>query len=335
MDLTATYIITGCTGYVGNVLARRLMSMGATVVGLARSREKVARVFGDTPPRIVYGDIRTPAELEPLFEGDGPFTVIHTAAYVTIGEGSQSELTEVTVGGTANIVEACLSKGARLLHISSTEALPEGLRLLPDLSNYIPEPAAARPGYSRAKSEADRLVLDAVRERGLSASLLMIAGVLGPGDFSRTHMTQVIIDLLEGHLPASIDGGYNDFDIRDLADVLPAILEKAESGETYLFANRPDKINEVLSAAAAHTGRRTPPTLPMWVAKAALPFLWLGAKLMHKRPLYTRAALASLEADTDFPLDKVKEAFGYSPRPLDETVRDHVDFLVAEGFVSL
>ena len=178
-------------------------------------------------------------------------------------------------------------------------------------------------------------MLDAVRERGLTASLLMIAGVLGPGDFSRTHMTQVIIDLLEGHLPASIDGGYNDFDIRDLADVLPAILEKAESGETYLFANRPDKINEVLSAAAAHTGRRTPPTLPMWVAKAALPFLWLGAKLMRKRPLYTRAALASLEADTDFPLDKVKEAFGYSPRPLDETVRDHVDFLVAEGFVSL
>ena len=68
MDTKVTYIVTGCTGYVGNVLAKRLMSEGATVVGLARSREKVARVFGDAPPRIVYGDVRRPEELEPLPE---------------------------------------------------------------------------------------------------------------------------------------------------------------------------------------------------------------------------------------------------------------------------
>lgn len=335
MDTKVTYIVTGCTGYVGNVLTKRLMSEGATVVGLARSREKVARVFGDAPPRIVYGDVRRPEELEPLFEGEGPFTVIHTAAYVSIGEGSEEELFAVTVGGTENIVRACLAHGARLLHISSTEAIPEGVRLLPDLSNYIPEPAKARPGYCRAKSRADRCVLDAVREQGLNASLLMIAGVLGPGDHSRTHMTQVIVDLIEGRLPASIDGGYNDFDIRDMAAVLPSILENARSGETYLFANRPDKINEVLAIAAAHTGRRVPATLPMWVAYAVLPFLFLGAKLAGKRPLYTRAALASLRADADFPIDKARDAFGYTPRPLEETVRDHVDFLVEEGYVTL
>lgn len=335
MEPNMTYIVTGCTGYVGNVLTKRLLAEGATVIGMARSREKVARVFGDTPPRIVYGDVRAPADIEALFQGDGPFTVLHTAAYVTIGEGSEEELLAVTYGGTVNVVEACLAHGARLLHISSTEALPEGLKLAPDLSNYVPDPEKARGGYCRAKSMADRCVLDAVRERGLTASLLMIAGVLGPGDYSKTHMTQVICDLIEGRLPASIDGGYNDFDIRDMAAVLPAVLKGAESGETYLFANRPDKINEVLSAVAAHTGRKVPPTLPLWVAYAALPFLWLGARLARKRPLYTRAALASLSADASFPIDKVQAAFGYSPRPLDVTVRDHVDFLVREGFVTL
>lgn len=335
MENTMTYIVTGCTGYVGNVLTKRLMADGHRVVGLARSAEKARRVFGEDAPRIVYGDIRNPEELEPLFEGEGPFTVIHTVAYVTIGEGSDEELLAVTVGGTENIVRACLAHGARLLHISSTEALPKGLRLLPDLSNYIPDPKRTRAGYSRAKSMADKLVLDAVKNDGLSASLLMIAGVLGPGDFSITHMTQLMIDMIEGRLPVSIDGGYNDFDIRDVADVLPAILERAEDGETYLFANKPDKINEVLSYVHDCTGRPMPKTMPLWLGYVFLPLLWVSAKLSHTRPLYTSAALASLASDANFPIDKAVERFGYTPRPLAETVRDHVDFLVEQGFTAL
>ena len=53
-----TYIVTGCTGYVGNVITKKLLSEGLSVVGLARSEEKVKRVFGDNKPTVVYGDIR-------------------------------------------------------------------------------------------------------------------------------------------------------------------------------------------------------------------------------------------------------------------------------------
>ena len=80
-----TYIVTGCTGYVGNVLTKKLMAEGCRVVGFARSPEKVKRVFGDNAPEIVYGDISNAADVEKLFEGEGPFAVIHTAAKV---EGS-------------------------------------------------------------------------------------------------------------------------------------------------------------------------------------------------------------------------------------------------------
>ncbi len=329
------YIVTGCTGYVGNVLTKKLMACGETVVGLARSPKKVSRVFGDNPPSIVYGDIRSDADIARLFEGEGPFTVIHTVAYVTIGEGDKQDLLDVTVGGTERVIEACLAHGARLLHISSTEAIPKGLTLCEDLSNYDPDPRRARRGYCRAKSLADRRVLDAVRDRGLSASLLMIAGVLGPGDHSLSHMTQVMVDFIEGRLPASVNGGYNDFDIRDMADVLPEILARAKDGETYLFANRPDKINEVLEAVAEHTGRKCPPTLPLFLAYLGLPFLFGFAKLTGRRPLYTAAALASLRADAAFPIGKAVREFGYAPRPLGETVRDHVDFLIENGMVTL
>lgn len=336
MNNEFTYIVTGCTGYVGNMITKALIKDGHNVIGLARSEEKVKRVFRDNAPTIVYGDIRCMDDLEKLFVGDKPFVVFHTVAYVSIGEGDQKELYDVTVGGTQNMIDVALNhKIHKFFHISSTEALPHKLKLKPDLSNYIPTPKKARKGYNRAKSEADFRVLKAVNEHSLPASLILLAGVLGPGDYSNTHMTQVMIDFINGKLPASVNGGYNDFDIRDVTDVLPQIINNAKAGESYLFANKPDKINEVISYVASMTNKKMLPTLPMWTAYVGLPFLWLGSKLSKNRPLYTASSLASLRADTNFPLDKVKTEFGYNPRPLKQTVEDHIKFLVEEGIIKL
>ncbi len=330
-----TYIVTGCTGYVGNVITKKLLDEGCSVIGLARSRAKFEKVFKDKKPNVVYGDIKNVDDLEKLFADEGPFVIFHTVAYVSIGEGDMQELYDVTVGGTENMIKVALGHNVhKFFHISSTEAIPHKLKLESDLSNYIPTPSKTRKGYSRAKSCADVAVLKAVKEHDLPASLLLLAGVLGPGDYSNSHMTQVMIDFINKKLPASIDGGYNDFDIRDFADVIPEIVENAKKGESYLFANRPDKINEVLSHVANMFGRKLPPTLPIWIAYVGLPFLFLGAKVTKKRPLYTLSSLASLKADTDFPLDKVKGEFGYSPRPLKETVEDHMQFLLDNGVVK-
>lgn len=336
MDKNATYIVTGCTGYVGNTITKKLMDEGCRVIGLARDEEKFARVFGDNAPEVVFGDICDEDALNRLFAGDGKFVVIHTVAYVSIGEGDENELFRVTVGGTEAILKVAMEHNAeKFLHISSSEAIPEGMKLDPEMKNYIPTPEKARKGYNRAKSMADVAVLKAVNENGLNASLILLAGVLGPGDYSNTHMTQVMIDFVEGRLPASIDGGYNDFDIRDFTDVLSAVIEKSVAGEAYMFANQPDKINEVLAYISELTGTKMRPTLPIWVAYVGLPFLYLGSLITGKRPLYTMASLASLRADTNFPLEKSKREFGYSPRPLEETVRDHMKFLIENGMVKI
>ncbi len=335
MDKNMTYIVTGCTGYVGNVLTKKLLAEGCRVIGLARSPKKAAAVYADGAPELVFGDIADSRDVNKLFDGDGPFCVIHTAAKVTIGEASAQELYGVTVRGTQNVVDACCAYGAKkLLHISSTEAFPRGY--FPDEEvNYSPDPSNTRKGYPRAKSEADKIVLDAVRTRGLDASILMLASVLGPGDYSKSHMTQMFIDYIEGRLPASVNAGYNDFDIRDVADVLPAIAERAARGETYIFANRPDKIDDCLHVISEMTGRKKIPTLPLWIAYAGLPFLYCAAKIRKKRPLYTAAALAALRERTDFPIGKSERAFGYAPRPLEETVRDHISFLIDKKMVRL
>ena len=84
MDKSITYIVTGCTGYVGNVLTKKLMEYGLNVIGLARDKNKFEKVFKDNKPVVIYGDIRNKEDLEKLFVGEGPFVVIHTVAYVSI-----------------------------------------------------------------------------------------------------------------------------------------------------------------------------------------------------------------------------------------------------------
>jgi len=328
------YIVTGCTGYVGNVLTKTLLRSGMRVIGLARNPGKVTRVFGANPPEIIYGDIRNPEDVKKLFAEDAEYIILHTVAYVTIGEGSEETLFSITVKGTENLLkEAANHRVKKFLQISSTDAIPRGTVIRKDLSNYNPCMEPDAKGYAGAKRAADALVLTAVREQGLDASILMFASVLGPGDYSHSHMTQVLADFMEGKLPASVDAGYNNFDIRDVAAVLPAIIEHAQRGEIYLFAASPAKINEIFGYLAQAYHKRMPPTLPMWVAYVGLPFLLLWAKITGKRPLYTRAALESLKVDVNFPIQKAEKAFGYHPRPLRETVLDHVQFLFDQGML--
>lgn len=51
MDKQYTYIVTGCTGYVGNAITKKLLDAGCDVIGLARSEEKVNKVFKDKSPK--------------------------------------------------------------------------------------------------------------------------------------------------------------------------------------------------------------------------------------------------------------------------------------------
>ena len=262
------YIVTGCTGYVGNVLTKKLLNDGCKVIGFARNKEKANKVFKDKKPILIYGDISKKEDVETLFKNaDENYVVIHTVAKVTIGEGSKKELFDVTVLGTQYVVDECIKHNVKkLLHISSTEALPHNLILKDDLSNYIPDPNKVRKGYSKAKSMADKIVIDACNNSNLDASILLLAGVLGPGDYSNSHMTQMFIDYINGKLPASVKGGYNDFDIRDVSDVLPNIVDKSKNKEAYLFANKPDQINEILSIIGKKTKRKKLITLPLFLA---------------------------------------------------------------------
>ena len=62
MDRGVTYIVTGCTGYVGNVLTKKLLAENCRVIGFARSHQKAEQVFKEQKPAFVFGDIANRAD---------------------------------------------------------------------------------------------------------------------------------------------------------------------------------------------------------------------------------------------------------------------------------
>ena len=55
------------------------------------------------------------------------------------------------------------------------------------------------------------------------------------------------------------------------------------------------------------------------------------ARLLGKRPLFTRASLSSLRGSRSISKKKAQEDLGYSARPIAGTIRDTFDWLKSSG----
>ena len=328
------YIITGIGGHLGNTIARELLSSGETVRGFARPDEDVTMLYGDTVS-IVRGDVRDRSSLEPLFYGlnadEDEIIVIHCAGIVTVASRYDQRVVDVNVNGTRNIVELCKEhRVKKLVYISSVHALPE----LPQ-GNVMHEVDGFRADaviglYAKTKAAATQIVLDAARE-GLDATVIHPSGIIGPNDYGHGHLTQMVINYLNGSLTACVEGGYDFVDVRDVADGVIAATEKGKKGECYILSNRYIPVKELLNTLSRVTGGKTIKTvLPLWFAKLTAPLAELYYKIRHEAPLFTRYTLYTLTSNARFTYEKARRDLDYKPRDISSTIMDTVSFLTKE-----
>ena len=64
---------------------------------------------------------------------------------------------------------------------------------------------------------ATQAVLDAAKERNLNMSVVHPSGILGSNDYAIGEAAGIIMQILNGELPAGIKGSFNLCDVRDLA----------------------------------------------------------------------------------------------------------------------
>ena len=327
-----TVAVTGAAGFLGSHICRALLRCGYAV--RAVTRQGSSRKFPDDLSGQVElrpADVRNVESLNSAFRYVQ--AVVHNAAMVTTEADPEGLVKAVNLTGTRNAIEACVDNGvSRLVHISSTHAFsPLRGRVLDadsqlELHSKIP--------YTTAKAEAHISVLKAARSGRINASVICPSGLIGPGDTEPTPVGGLLLVLAQKHALCLIDEGFWWSDVRDVANaVANAVAMSTGNGEVYFPAGRYAKLIELARLCSRVLGRDvTRPVIPHFLALAGLPFTNLYAAMRSQPPPYSRNALDLLR-DCPVLVDEstAKRYLGYESRPLEESIRDALNWFKDRG----
>ena len=324
-------VVTGATGHIGNVLVRGLLAQGRQVRALVPPFEDTRPLAG-LDVELVGGDIRDPDSLRCAFAGAS--VVYHLAGQISILPGRAKALHATNVVGTRNVIQACLDGGVeRMVYVSSVHALVE-----PPHGTAITEEAGCDPrrvvgAYAKSKAQATLAVREAAA-RGLDAVIIFPSGVIGPHDFNRSEMGQVILDFARRRLPAYVDGAYDFVDVRDVADGIVRAGLKGRTGEGYILSGGILPVPRLMELLQELTGVRAPSLrLPRRVAMAAAVFTPLFSAVTGAKPRFASYAIRVLGSNCLISCAKARRELDYAPRPIEETLADTVQWFRMHGMI--
>ena len=314
-------MVTGSSGFLGRALTESLVEHGYTVHALD------VRPFPDKNRHVksFTGDIRDYDTV--LSAAEGCSTVFHCAAVMNfLGLSRQSirdEVFGINVGGTENVVKACVEAGvSRLVYTSSHNVcFDPGTVINGDESK--PYAASYLDLYSETKTEAEKIVLSENGKHGLNTVALRPGGIWGPD--KSCYMFSKFIDQLEkgklvatiGDSGAIIDNTHVDNLVQAEIQAASKLIESPEivGGQAYFIMDEePMNLMEWFRPLIEGLGYKMPdksiPRFPMyWLAFLAECLYFAGGP----RPFMTRLEVHNLTTKFTFRTDKARRDLGYRP----------------------
>ena len=223
-------LVTGASGFVGWHVARVLRERGYPVRALVRAGSRVDAL--DVEP--VTGDLRDADSLARAVAGCG--LVFHVAADYRLWAKEPAELYRSNVDGTRNLLEASRQAGVERVVYTSTVGcigVPDGGIGNEDLPVSLAEMAG---DYKRSKFLAEQVALEFARG-GLPVVIVNPTAPVGDHDVKPTPTGKIVVDFLNGDMPAFIDTGLNVVDVRDTAEGHWLACERGRPGERYILGS--------------------------------------------------------------------------------------------------
>lgn len=319
-------LITGATGHIGNVLVRMLLERGDRVRAMIMPGEDPSPLSG-LDVEIVEADVLDYQSLLKAF--DHVQVVYHLAGIISILPGKEQMVQVVNVIGTRNVIQAAQEAGVgRLVYTSSIHALqrvPHGITI----DETIPfDTEHAISSYDSSKASASMEVLNAVSQ-GMDAVIVCPTGVIGPYDFRRSEMGQLILDCVEQKPMLYVDGAYDFVDVRDVAEGLILASQKGRCGESYILSGERIEVLDIIHIVQEVLDKRLfSLKIPMRLARLVANIMPLYYRLTRVKPRFTSYSLATITSNSFISHAKARLELGYHPRPLRESLSDTVSWFL-------
>jgi len=212
------------------------------------------------------------------------------------------------------------------------EKTPEGI---PSDETCYADIAHMSGPYKRSKFVAEHEVLRACAE-GLDACIVLPTFPLGPGDAGPTPTGKVVLDFLNGKLPAFADTAMNVVHVDDLAAGHIAALERGGRGRSYILGGENLPMRAILQTLADHTGLPMPrlqiPRRLILTAGAASTLI--EGRLLRRNPHVPLEAARMSATKMIFSDARARTEIGHTSRPAGEAIRESARWFSDNGYVT-
>ncbi|KAK3090039.1 hypothetical protein FSP39_008726 [Pinctada imbricata] len=320
-----THLVTGGGGYPGYHLGKKLAELGKSVILLDIRPPSWQMVEG---MKFIQCNITRYDEVEEAFRGVD--CVYHLASYGMSGrEQLNKKLIEaVNIGGTKNVIDACIKHRISRLVYTSTYNVVFGGQEIMDGEESLPYlPLDKHPDhYSRTKSIAEQLVMEANGREGLHTCALRLAGVYGPGE--QRHIPRTMSMVEAGFLLMLYgEGSLQDFlhvdnlvqgHILAMQALSPANHSVA-AGQTY-FLSDGAPINTFLFFKPLFEGLgyklpklQIPLSVVYFIAYLTEWIHYIVGRIYNFQPMLTRTEVYKTGVTHYFSIRKAQRDLGYEP----------------------
>lgn len=281
------------------------------------------------PLEMAAGDITERESLTRAMHGVN--VVVHAAALVHIGWTRRAEMELVNVEGTRHVAQAARAGGARMIHVSSVDALGLGTHDKPADEESPLSPQSVPCGYVLTKRAAEAVIQEEVA-RGLDAVIVNPAFMLGPWDW-KPSSGKLLLQIAKGWVKLAPRGGNDYCDVRDVAAGILAAIERGQTGRRYILGGEPLSFLHAFTLMANVVGVEPPWRHWRWPMRWGMP-AWAAIKtrLTGVEPEYNSAAVAISELPHHFSYARAASELGYAPRPAREAIEAAWDWFQEYGY---
>jgi dihydroflavonol-4-reductase len=325
-------LVTGGTGFVGANLVRELLALGATVRVLARPGGD-RRALEGCATEIAEGDV---VDIQSVRRAvAGARHVYHVAADYRLWAPDPHVLFRANVDGTRHVLQAAADAGAeRIVYTSTVGALGIPRHGAPGDETTPVSLADMVGAYKASKFLAERAA-DELAARGAPIVIVNPSAPIGPWDIKPTPTGQMIVDFMAGRMIGSVDTGLNLVHVRDVARGHILAAERGRPGERYILGHENVALLEILHRLARLTGLPAPrlriPYSVAWLAAAGMEGV---ARLTGRPPRVPLTAVRMARKRMYFSPGKAVRELGLPQTPVDEALRDAVDWFGARGYAA-
>ena len=287
----------------------------------------------------VFGNLDDKAKLRQAARGcDWCF---HVAASYHLWLRDYAPMYETNVEGTRRVLEAAAEAGCgRIVHTSTVGCigLPSATNgsLIPSDETAPVSEAQMSNHYKRSKWRAEQVALDLARH-GMPIVVVNPSAPIGPRDSKPTPTGKVIVDFVNRSMPAFLDTGWNWIHVQDVAVGHVLAAERGRVGERYILGNAQGNWTMPKAFATLEKVSGIPaPKLqaPYWTALAAA---YVNEALAAVTGIEPKAPLAGVRMARFKmfcnPAKAIRE-LGLPQTPLEQALRDSIDWFRSNGFVK-